>query len=153
MQHNPDIRVIGPSGIEDLHAHLLRLDPKNRRHCVGSADDRAVESHCLKLLAARAILIGAYIGGEMRAAVEIIPDRAARAADANFSIEASYRSTDLERALIARAIKEARAYRLLDIKLNGLDDAQDMVQQAAAQVLGQRSAFALSAGLATAANG
>ncbi len=153
MQNDPEIRVLGPSGIEDFHAHLLRLDPEGRRHCAGSNDDRAIDSHCLKLLTARAILVGAYIEGAMRAAVEIIPDRAARKAEANFSVETSYRSAALGRALIARAIKEARTYRLLDVSLHGLDGEQDMVQQAAAQVLGQRSAFALSTGLAAAANG
>lgn len=153
MQSDPEICVLGPTSIEDFYAHLLRLDPEGRRHCTGGDDDHSIESHCLKLLAARAILIGAYSEGVMRAAVEIIPDRAARRADANFSFEPHFREPSLERALIARAIKEARAYRLFDVSLHGLDGEQELVQQAAAQVLGQRSAFALSTDLATAVNG
>jgi hypothetical protein len=153
MNDNPDIRVLGPTGIEDHHAHLLRLDTAGRRQCTGGDDDRAVESHCLQLLAARTILIGAYVDGVLRAAIEIIPDRSARQADANFTIETRYESVALGRALIARAIKEARACRLLDVRLHGLDDKPDMVQQATAQVLGQRSAFALSSVAPVAASG
>ncbi len=50
--------------IEDHHAHLLRLDYLDRClfFSVGN-DDRAVDAHCLRLLSAQAILIGAYDNG------------------------------------------------------------------------------------------
>ena len=82
MTNGFDIRVLAASGIEDHHAHLLRLDYLDR--CLFFAtgnDDRAVDAHCLRLMASQAIVIGAYDEGRLRASVEIIPDRAgARAA-------------------------------------------------------------------------
>ena len=74
-----DIRVLPINGIEDHHAHLLRLDYLDRClfFSVGN-DDRAVDAHCLRLIASQAIVIGAYDEGRLRASVEIIPDRAAR---------------------------------------------------------------------------
>src|SRR5215510_13614896 len=59
-----DIRVLNTSGIEDHHAHLLRLDYLDRCLFFSSGnDDRAVDAHCLRLLAAQAIIIGAYDDG------------------------------------------------------------------------------------------
>jgi hypothetical protein len=147
-KRDPDIRVLGTEGIEDHHAHLLRLDEDGRRLCAGSDDERALESHSLRLLDRRAILVGAYVDGVLRASVEIIPDRCAREADANFTVEMPFHDAALERALLARAIKEARSYRLFDLKLHGLDDEAELVRAATADVLGQRSALALSAGQA-----
>lgn len=144
-KHDPDIRVLGTEGIEDHHAHLLRLDGQGRRLCAGSDDERALESHSLDLLDRRAILVGAYVDGVLRASVEIIPDRCARRADANFTVEVPFHDAAIERALLARAIREARSYRLFDLKLHGLDGDTELVRAATADVIGKRSALALSA--------
>ena len=42
--HAAEIRVLGPSAIEDYHAHLLRLDRTSR---FPAADDRSIDTHCL----------------------------------------------------------------------------------------------------------
>jgi GNAT superfamily N-acetyltransferase len=104
-----EYRVLGPTAIEDYHAHLLRLDRTSR---FPSADDHAVDAHCLDLVAAGAILVGAYVNGVMRAAAEIVPDRTARRAEAAITIEDGYRDRGFERELTTRIIDEARRYHL-----------------------------------------
>ncbi len=118
-----EIRVLGPTGIEDHHAHLLRLDPASRdlRLATGT-DDRGIDGHCLRLINSQAVLIGAYSGGTLRAGLEIIPDRTAREAEAIFTAEAEFCSPAIARMLIARMFDEARRYRLTRLTLRGFDD-------------------------------
>lgn len=104
-----DIRVMGPSGIEDYYAHLMRLD---RASCFPAADDGAIDTHCLSLLAAGAILVGAYVDGVMRAAAEIVPDRTAREAKAAITVEQGFGDRGFARMLTERIISEARRYHL-----------------------------------------
>jgi hypothetical protein len=119
-----EIRVLGPTGIEDHHAHLLRLDARGRSlFLANGSDDRGVDGHCLRLLSTQAILIGGYIDNVLRASVEIVPDRTARRADAIFTAEAGFGSSALKDLLIARLLDEARSYRLSEIRLRGIDDA------------------------------
>ena len=111
--HAAEIRVLGPSAIEDYHAHLMRLD----RSSAFPGDDRAIDAHCLELMTAGAILIGAFIKGVMRAAAEIVPDRTARRADAAITIEHGFYDRGLERDLTDRIIDEARRYHLNDVRV------------------------------------
>jgi hypothetical protein len=118
-----EIRVLGSTGIEDHHAHLLRLDPASRdlRLATG-ADDRGIDGHCLRLIGSQAVLIGAYADGTLRAGLEIIPDRTAREAEAIFTAEPDFCSPAIARMLIARMFDEARRYRLTRLSLRGFDD-------------------------------
>lgn len=118
-----EIRILEPAGIEDYHAHVLRLDLASRRLAFADcADDRSIDGHCLRLMNAQTIVIGAFIDGILRAGIEIIPDRTARQAEAILTIETAYRSRDLTRMLIARLFDEARRYRLAKLILRGLED-------------------------------
>jgi len=111
--HADEIRVLGSSGIEDYHAHLMRLD----RASLFPGDDRSIDAHCLDLVASGAILIGAYVKGVMRAAAEIVPDRTARRAEAAITIEHEFQERGFERELTARIIDEARRYHLNDVRV------------------------------------
>jgi hypothetical protein len=103
-----DIRVLSPCGIEDHYAHLLRLDYLDRCLFFSTGnDDRAVDAHCLRLLATQAIVIGAYDDGRLRASVEIIPDRAGKRAAATLIAERDYQSDSLAEAMMMRAKDEA----------------------------------------------
>ena len=104
----------GAVAIEDYHAHLLRLDRTSR---FPGVDDRAVDAHCLGLVAAGAILIGAYVKGVMRAGAEIVPDRTARRAEAAITIEDGFHDRGLERELTARIVDEARRYHINDLRV------------------------------------
>jgi hypothetical protein len=110
-----DIRILCPGSIEDFHAHLVRLDRTSR---FPGEDDRAIEVHCLGLIAAGAILIGAFIDGVIRAAAEIVPDRTARRAEAAITVETDYVDRGLERELTARVIDEAQRHHLNHLRIN-----------------------------------
>jgi hypothetical protein len=115
MVHAAEIRVLGPSAIEDYHAHLLRLDRGSR---FPGLDDHAIDAHCLELVDAGAILIGAYVQGVMRAAAEILPDRTARRAQAAITIEDGFFDRGLERELTAHIVEEARRYHISDVRVH-----------------------------------
>ena len=105
----PEIRVLGPTGMEDYYAHLLRLD---RTHALPAIADDAIGPHCLRLLSNGAILVGAYVDGVMRAAAEIVPDRTARAADAAITVEQGFDDRGFAGMLTERIINEARRYHM-----------------------------------------
>ena len=112
--HAAEFRVLGPTAIEDYHAHLMRLD---RASCF-PGDDRGIDAHCLALVASGAILIGAYIKGIMRASAEIVPDRTARRAEAAITVEDGFHERGFERELTAKIIDEARRYHLNDVRVH-----------------------------------
>jgi hypothetical protein len=109
-----DIRVMGPTGIEDYYAHLLRLDDANRIPVTGG---RGIDTHCLRLLTVGAILVGAYVDGVMRAAAEIVPDRTARQAEAVITIEQGFDDREFGRMLTERIVDEARRYHLSKLRV------------------------------------
>jgi hypothetical protein len=109
-----DIRVLGPCGIEDYYAHLRRLD---RASCAPATEQRAIDTHCLRLLAAGAFFVGAYVDGVMRAAAEIVPDRTARRAKAAITIEQGFNDSGFGRMLTERVIDEARRYHLCKLRV------------------------------------
>jgi len=112
--HAAEILVLGPSAIEDYHAHLLRLDRTSR---FPGSDDRSIDTHCLGLVDCGAILIGAYVKGIMRAAAEIVPDRTARRADAAITIEDGFNDRGLDREITARIVDEARRHHINDVRV------------------------------------
>ena len=111
--HAAEIRVLGTASIEDYHAHLMRLD----RASVLPGDQRGIDAHCLDLMAAGAILIGAYVKDVMRAAAELVPDRTARRANAAITVENGFQHRGFERELTERIIDEARRYHLSDVRV------------------------------------
>jgi hypothetical protein len=105
MPSGAEIRVLGPSGIEDYYAYLMRLD---HGHSLACKDDAAIDVHCLRLISAGAILVGAYVDGVMRAAAEIVPDRTAQQADAAITIEQGYDDRGFGHLLTERVVEIAR---------------------------------------------
>jgi hypothetical protein len=112
--HAAEFRVLGPTAIEDYHAHLMRLDHGSRF----PGDHRGVDAHCLDLVASGAILIGAYVKGVMRAGAEIVPDRTARRAEAAITVEDGFHERGFERELTTKIIDEARRYHLNDVRVH-----------------------------------
>ncbi len=129
-----DIRVVVACGIEDHHAHLLRLDYLDR--CLffsTGSDDRAVDAHCLRLIAAQAIVVGAYDNGRLRASVEVIPDRAARLGMTTLIAERGFQSDDLAEALVRRAQAEAAKHGLARIDFVGMTGSPQTLRQQVAR--------------------
>jgi len=126
-----EIRVLNPIGIEDYHAHLLRLDLQDRRQrFAGESDDRGIDGHCLRLLGAQAIVIGGYVDGALRVGVEICPDRTARHAEAIFTAEPKFSLGPVVRMLLTRLIDEARRYHLAEMTLHGFDEIAELERAA-----------------------
>jgi len=100
-----DIRVLGPTGIEDYHAYLWRLD---RALSLQASGEFVIDAHCLSLIASGAILLGAYVDGVLRAAAEIVPDRTARSAEAAITIEPGYENRGFALALNEQVVEVAR---------------------------------------------
>ncbi len=124
-----DIRVLPTCSIEDHHAHLLRLDYLDR--CLffsAGSDDHAVDAHCLRLLSAQAIVIGAYNEGRLRASIEIVPDRTGRRAAATLIAESGYQSDDLAEAMIDRAREVATTHRLGPLEFVGMTGTPQTVR-------------------------
>jgi hypothetical protein len=116
-----DIRLLGTGGMEDHHAHLLRLDYLDRCLFFSTGnDDSAVDAHCLRLMSAQAILIGAYDNGRMRASIEIVPDRDGRRGQATLIAEAEYQTEELADALLSRAKDEAAKHGLGKLDFVGM---------------------------------
>lgn len=132
-----DIRVLDPGSIEDFHAHLLRLDYLDRCLFFSTGnDDRAVDAHCLRLLTAQAILIGAYDHGRMRASIEIVPDRSARSGRATLIAEADFQSEALTAALLARAQEEAARRSLTQLYFVGMTGSPQSLRAQMARLAG-----------------
>jgi hypothetical protein len=120
--HTIGIQIAGLGRIEDHHAHLLRLHYLDRcLHFASGSDDRAIDTHCLRLLSERAILVAAYIDGTQRAGVEIIPDRNAQRAQAVVTVEPGFQSHALMQSLIAHAGEEARKHYFSEIHFRGVE--------------------------------
>lgn len=120
--HTIGIQVAGLGHIEDHHAHLLRLHYLDRcLHFASGNDDRAIDAHCLRLMAQGAILVAAYVEGMQRAAVEIIPDRSAQRAQAIVTAEPGFHSHALMQSLIARAAEAARKHHFSEIHFRGVE--------------------------------
>ena len=109
-----EIRVLSPGSIEDFHAHLVRLDRSSR---FPGEDDRAIDTHCLGLIAAGAIVIGAFVDGVLRGGAEIVPDRTARRGEAAITIEDGFHDRGLERELTARIVDEAQRHHLNQLRI------------------------------------
>ncbi len=121
MNNKVEVRVLGAAGMEDHHAHLLRLDVNGRSDLAHETGDHAIDAYCLRLMSAQAILIGAYVDGILRAALELLPDRTARRAQAIFTAETGFRSAELAQELVACAKEEARKYRFCELQFHGLE--------------------------------
>jgi len=109
-----ETRVLIAGSIEDYHAHLVRLDRASR---FPGEDDRAIDTHCLGLMSAGAIVIGAFVDGVLRAGAEIIPDRTARRGEAAITVEDGYHDRGLERELTARIVDEAQRHHLNQLRI------------------------------------
>lgn len=109
MSFAPTIRRLTVAErLEYLH-HLLRLDAKSRRFRFGcAASDAAIQAHCLRHIAADGQILGAFVGDEMRGAVELNPISRPGYGEAELalSVEKEFQRLGLGARLLARALQE-----------------------------------------------
>ena len=107
----PVIRKIMPTELPLYRAHLLRLDRADRyARFTGTLSDESIERHCAGIDWARTTLIGAFLNGELRAAVELCSDRILWPNEAEFgvSVEKELQGRGIGSTLIRRALTVAR---------------------------------------------
>lgn len=105
------IRKIMPTELPQYRAHLLRLDRADRyARFTGTLSDFSVERHCAAIDWGRTTLIGAFLNGELRAAIELCSDRILWPNEAEFgiSVEKELQGQGVGSTLIRRALTVAR---------------------------------------------
>lgn len=107
----PVIRKIMPTELPLYRAHLLRLDPADRyARFAGTVSDEVIERHCAGIDWTRTTLIGAFLNGEIRGAVELCGDRTLWPDEAEFgvSVEKEIQGRGVGSTLVRRALTVAR---------------------------------------------
>lgn len=107
----PDIRRLGAADAPALEAHLLRLAGHDRRmRFCGDLGDAAVRRHCALIDWPRTEILGAHVGGELRAVVELFvhPFPHSHEADLALSVERAFQGLGLGSALLRKALMLAR---------------------------------------------
>lgn len=108
---NPTIRKLWPQEAGRFRDHLLRLDKDSRRlrfaHAVA---DAFIEDYASRMSEMGAIVIGAFVDGEVRAVAELrkLGDTWGREAEAAFSVERPYQEQGLGSELMGRVMTAAR---------------------------------------------
>ena len=108
---NVSIRKLWPHEAERFRDHLLRLDKESRRlRFAHGVADTFIEDYARRMSDMGAIVIGAVVGGELRAVAELrkLGDTWGREAEAAFSVERPYQEQGLGSELMSRVIIAAR---------------------------------------------
>ena len=104
-------RKLLPTELLNYRAHLLRLDNNDRRaRFLAPADDICIRKHVDGLDPAYTILLGGFINGVMRGAVELVgsKDSGMSAVELAVSIERSFQNTGAGTQLVRQAVLVAQ---------------------------------------------
>lgn len=107
----PAFRKLLPTEMSLYREHLLRLDRGDRyARFAGTVSDGIIEEYCRKLDWGRTIIVGCFILGELRGAVELCTDRLLwpNKAELAVSVETSLQERGVGSLLIRRALTIAR---------------------------------------------
>ncbi|TCT05627.1 GNAT family N-acetyltransferase [Aquabacter spiritensis] len=129
----PVIRRLWPGEGPRLRDHLLRLDAESRRTRFGSTvSDAFIVHHAERAFTAGAVMLGAFVDGDLRAAAEIYPLTAllASEAEAAFSVETAYQNHGFGTLLMARVVLAARNRGIRTLQMNCLAYNRPMQQVA-----------------------
>ncbi len=105
------IRKVMPTERGQYMAHLLRLDRADRyARFTGTTSDQLLERHCAAIDWSRTTLIGAFLQGELRAAIELRCDRMLwpNEAELGVSVETDLQGHGIGGTLFRRALIVAR---------------------------------------------
>jgi len=138
----PVIRKILPTELPLYRAHLLRLDRADRyARFTGTVSDESLARHCASINWSRTIVIGAFLDGELRAAVELCSDRVLWPNEAEFgvSVEKELQGRGVGSTLIRRALTVARNRSVGRVHIQCL--AENVRMRALARRFGGRSSI------------
>ena len=99
------------SDIEDVKAHFMRLDMKNRRLRFGNpVNDGFLEQYAETILKSVSLVQGAYVDGVLRGVGEIrgLPTNWTKSAEAALSVEEDWQNMGIGGALLKRLVATAQ---------------------------------------------
>ncbi|CAO3413589.1 GNAT family N-acetyltransferase [Azospirillum endophyticum] len=138
----PVIRKIMPTELPQYRAHLLRLDRADRyARFTGTLSDEVVERHCAAIEWGRTVLLGAFVDGVLRGAVELCGDRILWPEQAEFgiSIESVLQGRGVGSTLVRRILTVARNRGIRQVHMMCL--AENVRMRALARRFGGRLAL------------
>lgn len=103
-------RRILPAEIRSYRAHLLRLSMDDRRaRFMGAVSDDAVDAHCQRIDWSRAVIVAAFVRGEIRGATELRLEKAgAQEGELAVSVEQDWQGQGIGTTLVRRVLTIAR---------------------------------------------
>lgn len=113
-------RKLLPTEMRHYQAHLLRLDHEDRyARFAGMVSDAMIQNHCEGMDWRSTLVVGCFIGGELRAALELRTDSAPwpEEAELALSVEHSWQRQGAGAALMRRALIVARNRRIRRIHM------------------------------------
>jgi GNAT superfamily N-acetyltransferase len=113
-------RKLLPTELPDYCEHLLRLDPRDRRsRFLAPTEDRVIRGHIGRLDLPWTIIIGAFVDGVLRGAVELVgsPEEGMDRVELAVSVERAVQGTGAGTHLVRRAVLAARNRGIRYIKL------------------------------------
>lgn len=127
------IRRLWPAEAMLFRDHLLRLDADSRRNRFNSSvSDEYIQHYAGRVFPSGALVIGAFIEGELRAAGELYPlsEVLAHEAEAAFSVESGFQNAGLGTLLMERLLLTARNRGIRALQMNCLVHNRRMQQVA-----------------------
>jgi RimJ/RimL family protein N-acetyltransferase len=107
----PAFRKLTAADAPLLAGHLKRLEPSDRQlRFWGGVTDASIDDYCAKLDWTAAIVIGAFVGGELRGVGELVRVRMVPRimAEVAFSVEGPWQNAGLGTELLRRVLTVAR---------------------------------------------
>ncbi len=111
MAAPPSFRKLTAADGDLLAAHLKRLEPHDRHlRFWGGVTDTAIEEYCSRLDWSAAVVVGAFIEGELRGVGELVRVRLMPRvmAEVAFSVEGPWQNAGVGTALLRRVLTIAR---------------------------------------------
>jgi GNAT superfamily N-acetyltransferase len=103
------IRKLLTSEVGAVERHLLRLSPEDRAlRFFGAVSDEFIGEHVNVLRGDGSILVGCFIGGELRGVAELHPPVGDRGAEMAVTVEAAFQGRGLGTALFETLVNIAR---------------------------------------------
>lgn len=125
------IRRLWPAEAMLFRDHLLRLDMDSRRSRFGSCvSDDFIQHYAGRVFPSGALLVGAFIDGDLRAAGELYPlsEVLAHEAEVAFSVETGFQNGGIGTLLMERLLLAARNRGIRVLQLNCLAQNRRMQQ-------------------------
>jgi GNAT superfamily N-acetyltransferase len=143
------IRVLRPSQLYQFQWHLLRLADASRRSRFGCpTSDAFLRAYGERVDGANAVVLGCFVDGHMRGAVELrsLDDEWCAEAEIAFSVEEQWQGQGIGKALMAAIMEAARARNVtrLHLSCHALNRRMQAIAEGAGAKMGFESCECLA---------